>query len=87
MRIYNRYIISLALLFMLTTVILSASEQSLDLYFSLYLIECLILTLLFSQLNPRARGGLNRIGYVLFVGFLSLVAIKVVEILLGVEIL
>ena len=83
MRLYNRYILSLTLLFMLTTVIISATERSLDFYFSIYLIECLVLTLLFSQINPRARRGLNSIGYVLFGGFLIMVGIKVIEIIAG----
>ena len=87
MRLYNRYIISLTLLFMLTTVLLSISEQSLDLYFSIYLIECLIVTLLFSHLNPEARRALNGIGYVLFSGFLILVGIEVVEILADIKVL
>ena len=87
MRIYNRYIISLAFLFILTTVTLSVSDQSLDVYFSVYLVECLAVTLLFSHINPRARRGLNRIGYVLFVGFLILVAVKVVEVISGIKIL
>jgi len=73
---------------MLTTVILSASgENRLDLYFSIYLIECLILTLLFGYFNPKARRGLNVIGYVLFIGFMFIVAVKVVEILVGVKLL
>ena len=72
---------------MLTTVILSTSNQGLDVYFSVYLIECLAVTLLFSHLNPRAREGLDRIGYVLFLGFLFLVTAKVVEIISGIEIL
>ena len=72
---------------MSTTVILSASNHGLDVYFSVYLIECLAVTLLFSHLNPGVRRGLDRIGYVLFVGFLFLVTAKVVEIISGVEIL
>ncbi len=87
MKIYNRYILSLTLLFLVTTVIISASNRGLDFYFSIYLIECLVLTLLFSQINPKARKGLNNIGYVLFSGFLVLVGMKVVEIITGTNIL
>lgn len=87
MKIYNRYIISLALMFLLSTVVLSVSNQGLDVYFSVYLIECLAVTLFFSHLNPRARGALNRVEYVLIVGFLVLVAAKVVEIVSGIKIL
>lgn len=72
---------------MLTTIILSATEKSLDFYFSVYLIECLALMLLFSYINPRARRGLNNVGYVLFGSFLVLVGIKVLEILTDITIL
>jgi hypothetical protein len=81
-RLYNIYIILLAAIFMLTTIVLSLSKASLDLYFSMYLIEYLVLTLLFTYLNPRARRILNFAGYVLFAGFTVIVALKVVDILL-----
>lgn len=82
MRIYNVYIILLALFFMLTTFILSLSDQSSwDLYFSLYLIVYLIFTLLFTYLNPRARRLSNVTGYLLFAGFALIVASKVLSLL------
>ena len=88
MRIYNRYILWLTALFMLTTVILSAyGQKRLDIYFSVYLIEYLVLTLLYVYFNPRARRVLNAVGYVLFLGFMSIVVTKVLEILLGIRIL
>lgn len=87
MRIYNRYIIWLTLLFTVTTVVLSTSNHGLDVYFSVYLIEYLAVTLLFSRLSSSALAGLNRIGYLLFLGFLFLVVAKVAEIITGVEVL
>lgn len=72
---------------MSTTVILSASNHGLDVYFSVYLIECLAVTLLFSHLNPGVRRALGRMGYVLFAGFLFLVVVNAVEIISGVKIL
>ncbi len=87
MRIYDRYIILLAAVFCVTTVILATSNAGLDVYFSVYLIECLAATLLFSHLNANARRGLSRIGFVLFGGFMFLVAAKVVEIISGIKIL
>ncbi len=86
MRIYNRYILSLALLFTLTALALPFTGRSqLNLYFSAYLIECLVLTSLFVYLSPRAMRGLNAIWYVLFGGFVVIVAMKVVEIALGIR--
>ena len=86
MRIYNRYIITLSLLLLLTTVALSAlGENRLDLYYSIYLIEGLAVTELYVYLNPRAKRGLRVVNYVLFAGFMILVAAKVVEILWGIK--
>jgi hypothetical protein len=84
-RIYNRFILWLAFVFALTTVLLSTTSQGLDTYFSVYLAECLAAMLLFSHLSPRARRGLNHVGYVLVFGFLLLVSLKVAEIVSGVE--
>ena len=88
MRIYNKYIIILALLFMLSTVILAASgENRLGLYFSAYLIECLVVTLFFAHLNPKARRGLNVVCFGLFIGFGFIVLHRVVEIVIGSSVL
>lgn len=81
---YNRYILSLALFFMLTTVIISVSVGApLSLYFSLYLLGTLALTILFAYLDPRARKGLEKVGFVFFAGFVVMVGIKALEIVLG----
>lgn len=84
MRLYNRYLTALAMLFSATTVVLAVyNQQRLDLYFSVYLIEYLVATLLFASLSPKAHRLLNIMGFVLFAGFLFIVVIKVLEILLG----
>jgi len=82
MRLYNRYLLVLASAFALSTTILAAYGQSrLDAYFTVYVIEYLITTLLFVYLDPRARKLLDGLGYVLFGGFLVIVLFKVIEIL------
>ena len=84
MRIYNRYIISLALLLTLTTVIMAAYGQNkLDVYFTVYLIEALALTEIYVYLNPKARKALGLITGVLFIGFVGIVAFEVYRILSG----
>ena len=84
MTLYSRYLLTLALIFMGTTVLLAAYNQhNLDLYFSLYLIEYLAATLVFAYLHPRARQILNIMGIILFAGFLVIVAMKVLESLIG----
>lgn len=82
MRIYNRYIISLALAFGAINSILAAQgQEKLDLYFTVNLIAYFVVSLLYVYFNPRARRLLNIIGIVLFGGFLVIVAFKVMEVL------
>jgi len=84
MRIFNRYLLTLAALFGLSTTILAAYGQSrLDAYFTVYVLEYLITTLLFVALDRRARRLLDGMGYILFAGFLGIVVMKVIEILRG----
>jgi hypothetical protein len=81
--VYDRYLATLALLFTATTVLLAAySQHPLDLYFSLYLIEYLAVTLVFAYLHPEARRQLSFLGCFLFAGFVVIVAMKVFQILL-----
>lgn len=84
MRLYNRYLITLAILFTLSTTILAGyGLNKLDAYFTVYVIEYLVATLLFVYLDPKARRLLDAMGYILFGGFLVIVALKVVQILRG----
>ena len=84
MRIYNSYIIFLALLLTLTTVILAAfGQDNLDVYFTIYVIEALTLTELYVYFSPRARKGLTMVGGILFAGFLIIVGLEVAEIVRG----
>lgn len=54
MSLYGRCLMTLALLFTVTTFLLALyGQQQLDLYFSLYLIEYLAVTLIFSHLHAR----------------------------------
>lgn len=82
MILYNRYLLTLAALFGVSTALLTAyHQQKLDAYFTLYVIEYLVITLLFAHLHPRARRLLDALGYLLFGGFLVIVILKIVEIL------
>jgi peptidoglycan/LPS O-acetylase OafA/YrhL len=83
MRVYNSFIVTLALAFGLITVVLAAyGADKLDLYYALYTITLLILTVLYIYFSPKARRALNLVGVVAFAGFLVVVALKVMEILL-----
>jgi hypothetical protein len=60
-----------------------AGQEDLGVYFAVDVIAYLVITLLYVYLNPRARRALDTIGYMLFSGFLVVVAIKVVGVLSG----
>jgi len=82
MKIYNNYILIVAILFLLTTVMLVATGQnSLDIYYTVYIIEALIVTELYVYFNAKARRGLNLVSAILFAGFLFIVALQVIKIL------
>ena len=83
MKIYNSYILTTAIVLLLTTVILVATGQnSLDVYFTVYTIETLVITELNVYFNAKARRGLTSVSTLLFAGFLVIVAIHVLKILL-----
>ena len=82
MKIYNSYILITAILLLLTTVILVAmGEDSLDIYYTIYVIEALVVTELYVYLNSKARRGLTLVSALLFGGFLVIVSLEVIKIL------
>jgi hypothetical protein len=84
LRIYNRYVLYLAIATgVLNAALAFAGQEDLGVYFVVDVIAYLIITLLYVHLNPRARQALDTIGYMLFSGFLVVVAIKAVGILSG----
>ncbi len=84
MRIYNKYIVILALTSCLMNSLLAFWGQSdLGIYFVTNTLAYLIITLLYVHFNPRARMALNTISMVLFGGFMVIVAVKVIDILSG----
>ena len=83
MRIYNRYIITVAILLLLTTVILVAlSIDTLEIYYISYVIETLIVSeLYYKYFNTQARRKLNMISLALLGGFLVIVVIHIIKLL------
>ena len=66
-----------------TTVILVATGQtSLDIFYSLYVIEALIVTELFVYFNKKSRRVLNVVGIMLFGGFCIVLCLQVLKALL-----
>jgi len=85
LRIYNKYIVSLALASSLINILLAFFGQNdLEIYFIINILTYLIITLLYIYFNPRARRALNTIGVVLFAGFMVIIAFEVMEILSGI---
>ena len=84
MRIYNKYIIYLALTSCLTNALLAFfGQNNLEIYFVVNILVYLIITLFYVYLNPRARRALSSVGIVLFAGFMVIVSLKVIEIISG----
>ena len=82
MKIYNSYILTVAILLLLTTIILiSFGQNSLDVYYTIYILEALVVTELYVYFNAKARRGLNLVSAILFGGFLVIVSLRVIEIL------
>jgi hypothetical protein len=84
LRIYNKYIVTLGLAASGLNILLAfLGQNDLRVYFVVNVLAYLVITLLYVYLNPRARTALNTIGSVLFAGFMVIVALKVIDILVG----
>ena len=84
MRIYNKYVVSLALsACLINTLLAFFGQNDLPIYFAVNIITYLVITLLYVYLNPRARRALNTVSAALFAGFMVIVVLKVIEILSG----
>lgn len=82
MKIYNRYILTVAICLFLTTIFLIATGQdSLDSYFTIYIIEALVITELYVYLNNKARRGLTYVSTLLFGGFAFVLFFQILKIL------
>ena len=83
MRIYNLYIITVSTVLLATTVLLIALGQTtLDIFYSLYVFEALIVTELFVYFNKKSRRALSIVGVMLFGGFIFIVCLQVLKALL-----
>ena len=82
MKMYNSYILIVAILLLLTTVILVAlGQNSLGIYYTVYIIEALIVTELYVYFNAKARRGLTLVSAILSGGFLIIVFLQVMKFL------
>lgn len=82
MKIFNHYILTVSTFLLITLVILTAiGQQQLDVYYTLFIIEALIITELYVHLNSKSKRHLNLVSLLLFGGFMVIVMQKVVAIL------
>ncbi len=82
MRIYNNYILTVSLLLLVTTPILVAMGQnSLDVFYTVFIIEALVVTELYVYLSGKVRRQLNIVSVILFGNFSLIVLANIVKLL------
>jgi hypothetical protein len=81
-KIYNNYVLTVSLFLLLTTIVMLATGlNSLDIYFTVYVIEALAITELYVHVNNKARRGLTYVSTILFGGFAIALCLQIVHIL------
>ena len=82
MKIYNGYILTVAILLLLTTVILVAlGQNSLQNYYTAYIIEALVVTEIYVHFNAKAHRALNTVNTLLFGSFLVILSLEIIKIM------
>jgi hypothetical protein len=82
MRIYNRYLIILAVIFCIIDIVLASFNlQDISAYFIGNVIAYLVVTLLFVHFNHQARRALSVVSVILLTGFGFIAAVKIMDIL------
>lgn len=82
MRIYNNYILTVAMLLLVTTPILVAMGQnSLEVFYTVFIIEALVVTELYVYLSGKVRRQLNLVSAILFGNFSLIVLTNIIKIL------
>lgn len=85
MRIYNKYVLSLAIVSaLINTVLAFFVDDDLSVYLAANVGAYLVITLMFTFLTPRARNRLNIIGLGLFICLMGVVAYRTAELVWGI---
>jgi hypothetical protein len=80
--LYNRYIITVSLCLLLSTVIMTAiGLNSLQAYFTVYVFEALVISELYVYFNRKARRALTYVTTLLFAGFIIAMGLQVFNML------
>ncbi len=82
MRIYNNYILTVSLLLLVTTPILIAlGQNSLEAFYTVFIIEALVVTELYVYLSGKVRRQLNLVSIILFGNFSIIVLVNIIKLL------
>ena len=81
MRVYNKYLLTLAVAFAIANTALAFGQASLEEHFAITAILYLAITLLCVNLNPRARRLLTPMAVTLLGGFTIIVVLRAIEVL------
>jgi hypothetical protein len=81
MQVYNRYLVSLAIVILASATVMVGLNAPLKMHYTVYLGEVLIVTELYRHFNQRARKALLVVSLGFFGVFLITTALQVVEIL------
>jgi hypothetical protein len=80
--LYNRYIITVSLCLLLSTVLMTAiGLDSLQVYFTIYVFEALVVSELYVYFNRKARRALAYVTTLLFAGFIIAMGLQIFNML------
>jgi hypothetical protein len=82
LNLYNRYIITVSLCLLLSTVLMTAiGLDSLQVYFTIYVFEALVVSELYIYFNRKARRALAYVTTLLFAGFIVAMGLQIFNML------
>ncbi len=82
MRVYNSFIVILALLFTIITIGLMAfGVDTLDVYFTGYAMALIVQSALYLYFTPKARRALSLVSLAAAAGFMALISLKIFDLL------
>jgi uncharacterized membrane protein len=80
--LYNRYILTVSICLLLSTVIMIAvGLDSLQVYFTIYVFEALVVTELYVYFNRKAHRALTYVTTLLFAGFIIAMGLQIYNML------
>jgi hypothetical protein len=82
LNLYNRYVLTVSLALLISTVLMIAAGLArLQVYFTIYVFEALVISELYVYFNRKARRALSYVSILLFGGFVVAMSLQVVDML------